>query len=205
MPPYQLIMNTMTIDIKDILSLLNLPIKTKSTNIECPFCKTYSMKAYPDGGAKCHNKICGWHGNGADLYAKVKGISKLEAYKELTPHTKTLIKKGNITFKQALDKVAEDLHFLANVRMYFAYYGNERKNQKFYQEKYKTSKKTFSFVINGNFEDVSFFKWNEIVTLLRQDINLESFKYDLKIGKKKFLQQINDDKKLEYIKKFTSK
>jgi hypothetical protein len=163
------------------------------------------MKTYPDGGAKCHNAACGWHGNGADLYAKIKGISKHEAYKELAPHAKSLIKKDKITFKQALDKIADDLLFLAYVRMYFAYYGNERKNQKFYQEKYGASKKTFSFVINGNFESVSFLKWNEIVTLLRQDINIERFKSDLKIGKKKFVREINDDNKMEFIKKFTSK
>lgn len=192
----------MKIEPSEILRLLKLPHVAKSGNFICPFCQHQSLKPYKNNQLHCHTQSCQWHGDAIDLYSGVKSVSRNEAFAELSKSF-SQIKLTPITQSQALNNMAKDLEFLSWVRMYFAYYGNDRENQQFYANKYNTTKKTFSLIINGEFDKISPITWHKITNSLRIDININEFKKDIKKGKSKFKDDIIQNNLKSYIKKYT--
>lgn len=191
-----------TVMFEDVLIQANCDISEKSGNIKCPFCNTWSFKIYKDQKAKCHNASCGWHGNAIKFYTEFKNIDKNEAIKELAVKLdlkKSIVGKKEQTLKQAKNALAKDLEFLSWCRLYFAFYKNDVVEQKIYAEKCGLSKSAFSRILNGNMGNA--LTWRKTLNVLRQEINIERLKKDIKKGAKYFLEDIP----LEYVTKYRIK
>ena len=191
-----------TVMFEDVLVQANCDISEKSGNIKCPFCNTWSFKIYPEQLAKCHNASCGWHGNAIKFYTEFKNIDKNEAIKELAVKLdlkKSIVGKKEQTLKEAKIALAKDLEFLSWCRLYFAFYKNDVVEQKIYAEKCGLSKSAFSRILNGNMGNA--LTWRKTLNVLRQEINIERLKKDMKKGAKYFLEDIP----LEYVTKYRIK
>lgn len=191
-----------TVSFEDVLILAGCDIMAKSGNIKCPFCQKMSFKIYPDQRAKCHNKSCNWYGDSAQFYSDYKEISRLEAIRELSSKLdlkKSIIQTKEQTYNEAKKSLSEDYKFLSWCRIYFAFYGDKVVNQKVYADKCGLSKSEFSRIINGIMGSAT--TWRKVLNILRQEINIDRLKRDIKKGSQYFI----DDIPPEYIKKYRIK
>lgn len=98
-----------------------------------------------------------------------------------------------LSCQETKEKLTEDLHFLALVRMYFAFYKNSRMNQSYYQQLMGLNKTQFSHVINGEVERVPPGVWINTVNFLRSKLkeNIREFQKDLGLGAAYFIQAVD--------------
>lgn len=184
---------------EDVLNNVGEYTQEKSGNIKCPFCKKYSFRIYPDNRAKCHNEGCKWNGDAIQFYADYNNISRNEAFNELGIHLKSgklkLLSKEQ-TYHEAKESLAKDLEFLAWCRMYFAFYKNDRVNQQIYAEKSDLSQSAFNKILNGNMGNAT--TWRKTLNVLRQEIDINIFKKDIKKGFHYFYNNIDTNAVKKY-------
>jgi hypothetical protein len=162
----------------EIMGLMGASTKMKSTNNYCPFCGKPSLKLYPDTRkAHCHNESCAFHGDPILMYAKWRGLEYAEAVSELAQkYEKGLLRqKTATTLDEARKELAEDLMFLAWVRMFLAFYNDSERDFAYYQQRSGESKAVFSRVLNGQIEDTSHERWKRVIAFLKSDIDLKGF------------------------------
>lgn len=168
----------MDIGFIEIMGLMGGSTKMKSTNHYCPFCGMGTLKLYPDTRkAHCHNDGCGFHGDPIFMYAKWRGIEYAEAVTELAQkyNQGLLRRKTATTLDEARKELAEDLKFLAWVRMYIAFYNSLKRDFAYYQKRSGESKAVFSRVLNGQIEATSYERWKRVIAFLKTEIDLKSF------------------------------
>ncbi|BDQ38862.1 hypothetical protein SYK_32220 [Pseudodesulfovibrio nedwellii] len=124
-----------TIDYQSLFAELGLDAATHNGNHVCPFCGMKAFTPYRDNGvARCHS--CGWGGNAINLVAKVKSVDNDEAFAALVKmYNLKLIALKPKTRKDAIGQLANDLDFLASVRLHFAFYKSERMGAAHYQRR----------------------------------------------------------------------
>ena len=182
----------MEIDFEDVIMKIGAELRRRSGNLKCPFCGKMSFKVYNDAKAKCHNASCGWSGNAIKLYSDYKKITYQEAFAELTG----LYKAGEInlrkrTYAEAKAKLADDLEFLAECRMYLAFYGRDRSSQTDIQKMSGLSKAVFSKVLDGKLDEVGVESWWKVILILKEKINLKQFRQD-RLDKDYFVRMIEE-------------
>jgi len=191
------------IDYQDLFAELDLDATTHGGNHVCPFCGKESFTPYRDNGvARCHS--CGWAGNAISLVAQIKGVDNDKAFATLVEmYNLERIALKSKTRKEAVDQLANELEFLAWVRLHFAFYKSERLGPSHYQRKSGYSRSHFTKVLNGQFDKVSRKAWSEIVLMLRQSINVGQLKKDMEMRSAYWKERIGSDGLLkESVSKF---
>lgn len=192
------------VDFESVLCFLGVNITKKNGNIRCPFCGKNSFRIYDDTQkGYCHNKSCRFNGNALDFCMKYENCSKDEAYQKLINMLRKNEKSILQTYNDAFNELASDLNFLAWVRMYAAFYGNSRFNQKEFCKKLDITTSTFNKILNGNLGNG--LTWRKTLNVLKNEINIDKFKNDLKSGTQFFKNFINENKNEYNIEKFRIK
>lgn len=191
----------MRIDFESVIEKIGAELRRRSGNLKCPFCGKMSFKVYDDAKAQCHSSSCKWKGNAVNLYADYKKISYEDARTELIG----LYKAGDVwlkkrTYAEAKRKFIADLKFLAECRMYFAFYGNKRASQSILQRMSGISKGSFSKVLDGKLDEVSPEMWAKVILFLKDKINLKQFRQDIG-GGEYFERMIEEDQLGQSVKK----
>lgn len=161
----------------EVLTLLGKTTKKDGSNYYCPLCDkgALSISAYKNS-AKCH--ACNWFGNPVKMYADCLGIDYDDARDKLLEVLKQQpIKrwKTAATIEEARREIAEDIEFLAWVRMYIAFHDGHR-NKLYYSKRCGVSQAVFTKVIKGQVEQTSYESWKQVIMALKREIDLEKFK-----------------------------
>lgn len=182
----------MNIDLLSIFIHCGLNKRRKNQKYLCPFCNAWDFDLQPDDST-CSCGNCSFSGSATQFYAKLKDIpmyrSRYELEKLLDAGTIWLYKR---TRKEAVEKLSKDLEFLAYVRMYWAFYGHDRENQKYHQLDSGIAKSPFNRVINGDFCHVAIDVWNMVIAYLDSKININEFKAVLAAGALHFEPEANE-------------
>lgn len=191
----------MEIDVETVIEQMGAELRRRSGNLKCPFCGKMSFKVYDDAKAHCHNNLCKWSGNAYRLYADYKKISYEESREELNK----LYKSGKVflrklTYDEAKKKFIDDLRFLSECRMYFAFYGNRRASQTALQRMSGVTKGPFSKVLDGKLDGSSAEMWAKVILFLKTKINLKQFRQDIS-GDEYFERMIEEEQLGQAVKK----
>jgi len=195
------------IDFRSVMIHLNLNMKRKYDNYQCPFCLKKSFTVYPDEKAYCHSPTCKWSGDALQLVCDVKKVSKSVAAKELgIALSENFIQLKEQTHDEAKVELAKDLEFLAWVRMYEGFYpSHKRFDRKIFEEKTGFTKGTLAKIINGQM--VNALTWRKVLAVLRHDLErpIDKLKKDIELGAKYFEHLLDDEQRGNDIKKYRIK
>jgi hypothetical protein len=190
------------IDFRSVMIDLNLNMKQKSGNYQCPFCTKKSFTVYPDQKAYCHT--CNWSGDAIQLYSEWKRVTRSEAYKELGIALRDgFIQLKEQTYDEAKKELAKDLEFLAWVRMYEGFDPDFKRDKII--EKSGVTKGTLSKIIKG--EMCNALTWRKVLAVLRSDmeVRIGIMKKNITLGTKYFEELLDDEKRGSDIKKYRIK
>ena len=195
------------LDFRSVMSHLNLNMRQKSGNYECPFCQKKSFTVYSDEKAYCHSPPCKWSGDALKLFCDIEMVSRSEAAKKLgVALSAHYIQLKEQTHDEAKAELAKDLEFFAWVRMYEGFYPSDRRfDRKVFEDKAGVTKGTLSKIINGQM--VNGLTWRKVLAVLRSDLEkpIAKLKRDLSNGTKYFEQLLDNEQRGYDIKKFRIK
>lgn len=190
------------LDFRSVMIDLNLNVKQKSENYQCPFCQKKSFTVYPEQKGYCHT--CKWSGDAVQLYSECKNVSRSEALAELGLALKNgFIQLKEQTYEEAKKELAKDLEFLAWVRMYEGF--NPDYTREKVLDKSGVTKGTLSKIIKG--EMCNAVTWRKVLAVLRSDLEprINRMKKNLVLGTKFFEELLDDEKRGSDIKKYRIK
>lgn len=182
----------MNIDLLSIFIHCGLNKRRKNQKYYCPFCNTWNFDLQLDE-ATCSCGNCDFSGSATEFYAKLKDIPMYRSRYEL----EKLLENGTIWLRQrtrqeAIQEASRILEFLAYVRMYWAFYGQNRENQEYHRLNSGIAKSSFNRVINGDIEHVAKKPLYMAIAYLKSQIDIDDFKATLAKGPLHFEPEANE-------------